>query len=118
MKPQRKRRHLRHEEENAVSKGNERNYWVMQVPVISTRHLAKTVMEKLDETLPGEDFHGIQCILGKYGAMLSSADLDNLAPGAPGCLRDVLEWGRSEGFDWIRVDGCGDEIGGLPEYPW
>lgn len=93
-------------------------FWVMQVPVISTGHFTEAAAAELSDTLPGEAFHDAPCMVGSHGGMIYCADVENLPESAPQCVRDVLEWGKREGYEWLRLDADGDTIAGLPEYAW
>lgn len=101
-----------------MDKRAETGHWVMRVPVISTAHIAPAIGRELHKTLPGEEFYEAVCMVGAHGAMIRCADIEHLADNAPQCLRDVLAWGRAQGYDWVRLDGAGDSIARLAEYAW
>lgn len=107
-----------------MNKRAETDYWVMRVPVISTAHLTEDVARELSETLPGEDFHGLLNAVTPFGGFVACDDPDS--PGdlggeigpLPKCLRDCFRWANREGFEWVRFDADGDQIGELPVYEW
>ncbi|WP_267122693.1 hypothetical protein [Xanthomonas sacchari] len=102
--------------EGPMRKQHERGYWVIECPVITTAHLTYEAAEILAQTLPGEDFFGAPCMIGSHGGAIGCSDAVRLDGCAPKCVRDVISWGRHEGFDWIRLDADGDQIGELTVY--
>lgn len=93
-------------------------YWVMRCPMITTAHLTQDVAQALADTPPGEDFYGAPCMIGSHGGMICTSASLVLSSDAPESLRRVVAWARREGFDWLRVDADGDQIGELMIYEW
>ena len=103
-----------------MNKRAEKDYWVMRVPVISTAHLTEDVACELAETLPCEDFYGLLHAGTPFGGFVACDDPDpppTMEP-LPKCLHDCFTWACDEGFEWIRFDAEGDQIGELPVYEW
>ena len=103
-----------------MNKRAETDYWVMRVPVISTAHITEDVARELAETLPGEDFYGLLNAVTPFGGFVACDDPDYPSdmPPLPKCLRDCFNWAVDEGFEWIRFDADGDQIGELTVYEW
>lgn len=99
-----------------MGKRDERGYWVMKCPVLTTGHLTGDVAAGLTEVLPGEDFHGLDVMIGAFGAMVRCVDEEEVLKSVPACLRTALAWAIAEGFDWVRFDAEGDQIGDLTVY--
>lgn len=86
--------------------------WVMEVVVISTKHVTEETMRDPDERLN----QNVGC------AMPCSALVSVWAPEDdeyyPEDVRPIAKWGREHGFDWFRLDSDGDVIAELPTYEW
>lgn len=106
-----------------MNKRVEKDYWVMRVPVISTAHLTENVARELAETLPGEDFYGFYNAVTPHGGFIACGEeiddgFNSPLIDTPKCLRDCLRWANREGFEWIRFDADGDQVGELTIYEW
>ena len=98
----------------------ETDYWVLQAPVISSEHLTENVAQELRDLLPGEDFYGFLAAVTPFGGFIACDDPDapSTEPPLPQCLRDCFRWANNEGFEWVRFDADGDQIGELTVYEW
>lgn len=96
----------------------ETGYWVMRCPVISTAHMTEDVAQELADTLPGEDVFGCYCAVTGHGGFVRAPDDEAEFESLPVSLRDCLRWAKREGFEWLRFDADGDQIGELTVYEW
>lgn len=95
------------------------SYWVMQCPVISTGHLTADVAARFAEAMPGgEFFYGLYHAPTTHGGFVACPDETVLDDEVPRCLRDCMRWAMREGFEWLRFDADGDQIGELTVYEW
>lgn len=88
---------------------------IMQVPVLSTAHLSKTVAE----TMTAERSRYQWCAVAEwtYGYFVYLAELDI---DAPQCLHDIYTWLTKNGFTdcWVRLDADADPVEELHTYNW
>lgn len=94
--------------------------WVMQVPVLSTKHLTEdTCGDWLSSAM---EYHYRDVLNQTDGWFLRIGPADD-APewisDAPDDLRYVINWFHEQGFDgWLRIDADGSTVDGLPTYHW
>lgn len=95
--------------------------WIMQAPVISTRHLKQATLEALQANSPqhANEF-GFYTMPTDCGAMVYCSDAGELEgdPEVPEDLRACLAWNLEQGYEWLRFDESGDVIAELPQYDW
>lgn len=88
---------------------------IMQVPMINTCHLKE---DTVNGYLKGTD----SLLVADYdfGSFIYIGEAeDDLPVDAPEDLKALARFVRAQGeFYWVRIDGDGDVIEGLPEYEW
>lgn len=92
---------------------------VMQVAVLSTRHLSAEEGQRNADKWPThthESEHGFVAYVGGEVDLLEVLGTDGLEEW-PGFVAAV-EWARSWSLDWVRFDADGPEQPGLPEWEW
>lgn len=97
---------------------SDEDMWVMHVPVLSTGHLTyKTANAEItpDHNGPGD----LLTIRFPEGFLVFCSDESVLVDiDVPGDLRACLKWAQTNGYEWLRFDSAGDQVGELPVYEW
>ena len=90
--------------------------WIMQVPVLSTRHITPDLAELLNN-LGSSPAPWDQEVIGIEGGWLLYVG-SNEATDVPEVLAPLFAWTASLGYEWLRLDQDGDVIADLPAYDW
>jgi hypothetical protein len=97
--------------------------WLQTLPVISTAHLDQSTARLLEGI--GDDNPWVNCARYEFGFFLSvptdecdEGDGESCYVGMPSDLESVLKWARKKGYDWIRLDACGDVVEELHIFDW
>lgn len=85
--------------------------WVMTTVVISTAHIPQEVNDRLSGITDQLVIAMPDGWLVYVGEAYPNDDL-------PQPLQTCIEWAKTQGFEWLRLDQAGDEIDALPKYDW
>ncbi len=90
--------------------------WIMQIPVVSTRHITPQTMQAitgLADNLP------VVVAPTPWGAFVGVGEADTSDTDAPyQDLYPLFKWAQDNDYEWIRLDADGDEVDDLPTYEW
>ncbi len=91
--------------------------WIMCAPVISTRHITEGDGEILRDY--GQDEGEALAMLNSGSGHILRIEEDDShydAYSQPFC--DLMKALTALGYEYVRIDGMGDEIPGLPTFEW
>lgn len=91
--------------------------WLMAVPVISTAHISVATEQMLEQL--GDNHPYVHVAPYEFGWFISVLEeFDDLERNAkmPRDFVGLQRWARAQGYDWLRLDGSGDTIDGLPMF--
>ncbi|NJM67806.1 MAG: hypothetical protein HC851_20130 [Acaryochloris sp. RU_4_1] len=94
--------------------------FIYQVPCISLQHLTEADLSRLHD--PQRDPSEVACMIDpndpQNGMFVWIDEVDSGAPSDPPAgysanFNALWHWAQGNGFTWIRLAVCGDEIEGL-----
>lgn len=80
---------------------------------VSTVHISRQTLDALSD-MPTDWF--VVAYPNEYGALICVGSLADGRSSMPEDMLGLLEFGRANSIDWIKLDADGPEIEGLPTY--